>query len=70
MKKKFDIKKFLTFFITVIVLFFIADIVFDAFKGKIVWAEIFSTNNLLLKLAAGVIGGGIFAFKDEKSDSE
>jgi hypothetical protein len=51
-------------------LFFIADIVFDAFKGKIVWTEIFSTNNLLLKLAAGVIGGGIFAFKDEKSDSE
>jgi hypothetical protein len=70
MKKKFDIKKFLTFFVTVIVLFFLADIIFDAFKSALDWSAIFSTNNILLKLAAGVIGGGIFAFKEDKSASE
>jgi len=70
MNRKFNVRQFVSFFVVVIVLFFLADVVFDAIKGSLVWSEIFSTNNILLKLAAGIIGGGIFAFKEKATEQD
>ena len=63
---RFNLKHFAIIFLIIIVVFFIFDIVVDALAGKLDMEHVFSTRNILIKTAAGLVAGLIFAISGKK----
>lgn len=68
MFKNFNWKKFFSSAIIATIIFLAADILLDYLKGKLFWPDIFSFNNIALKVLSGMILGYFIGSnnKDEK----
>jgi hypothetical protein len=69
MFKNFNWKKFFISTIITATIFLGADILLDYLKGKLVWADIFSFNNIALKVLSGIILG-YFIGSSNKEEKE
>lgn len=56
MKQSINWKKLVTWFVIILPLLLLLDIVTDAFKGPILWNDIWAIKNLFYKIAAALVG--------------
>ncbi len=56
MKQAINWKKLAIWFVILLPLLLLLDIVTDAFKGPIKWAEIWAMKNMFFKVAAALVG--------------
>lgn len=69
MFKNFNWKKFFISAIIAAAIFLAADIILDYLKNKLVWKDVFSFNNIALKVLSGIILG-YFIGSSSKEEKE
>ncbi len=63
---QFNFKQFIAVFLIIVIVFFAFDILVDVLGGSFNVNEIFGLKNILIKLAAGIVAGAIFATSSKK----
>ncbi len=70
MKEKINWKKFILFFVILLPVLLLVDVISDAISGPIKWDEIWAMKNLFFKLLAALVGAYFAStFNNDKKEN-